>query len=257
LLGAVRDISDIQARPLRIRKPRELSPTEPPTICPMRRLALPTALIIVAALATAPAPAAKPHHGHPQLDAKAKPIDGKLRRQITGSSWHQGCPVPRSKLRLVVVNHWDFHDKVDRGRLIVKKSMTSEIVGAMRSLYRQHFPIRRMELVDRYGADDHRSMNADNTSAFNCREIAGQPGVWSQHAYGRAIDLNPRENPYVTASGYVSPPAGAPYADRSRHSKGMVHRGDRAFKTFKRVGWEWGGDWSYPKDYQHFSANGH
>jgi hypothetical protein len=40
-----------------------------------------------------------------------------------------------------------------------------------------------MELIDAYGADDHRSIRADNTSAFNCRFVAGHPGVWSQHAF--------------------------------------------------------------------------
>jgi hypothetical protein len=184
-----------------------------------------------------------------------RPIEGRIRRLITGSSWHHGCPVSRSKLRLVRLNHWNFHGGIDRGSLIVKKSMAPKIVTAMRGLFRNRYPIRRMELVDHFGADDHRSMNADNTSAFNCREVNGQPGVWSQHAYGRAIDLNPRENPYVTASGFVSPPAGEPYADRSRHAKGMVHRGDRTFDAFKKVGWGWGGDWPYPKDFQHFSSN--
>ena len=95
------------------------------------------------------------------------------------------------------------------------------------------------------GADDHRSMAADNTSAFNCRFVAGSDGVWSEHAYGRALDLNPLENPYVTESGYVSPPAGAPFADRSRHRRGMVHRGGpvgpehanrRAQEVYARLG---------------------
>ena len=91
-------------------------------------------------------------------------------------------------------------------------------------LYRLRYPIRRMELIDRYGADDHRSMAADNTSAFNCRFVAGTQR-WSMHAYGLAIDLNPVENPYVSGS-HVSPPAGEPYADRSRHAAGMIHAGD-------------------------------
>jgi hypothetical protein len=114
-----------------------------------------------------------------------------------------------------------------------------------------------MRLVDAYGAEDHRSMAADNTSAFNCRFVAGSDGVWSEHAYGRALDLNPLENPYVTESGYVSPPAGAPFADRSRHRRGMVHHGGPVVASFARVGWEWGGNWPWPKDYQHFSASGH
>jgi hypothetical protein len=57
----------------------------------------------------------------------------------------------------------------------------------------------------------------------------------------------------VTESGYVSPPAGAPYADRSRYAKGLIHRAGPVVATF---GWRWGGSWAWPKDFQHFSATG-
>jgi hypothetical protein len=125
----------------------------------------------------------------------------------------------------------------------------------MRELFGLRFPIRRMRLVDAYGADDHRSMAADNTSAFNCRFVAGT-GRWSEHAYGHAIDVNPVENPYVTDGGHVSPPAGAPYADRSRRAAGLIHRRGPVVAAFAKNGWKWGGNWSWPKDYQHFSASG-
>jgi hypothetical protein len=130
------------------------------------------------------------------------------------------------------------------------------VLGVFERLYRDRYPIRRMRLIDKYGASDRKSMAADNTSAFNCRFVAGRPGVWSQHAYGRAIDVNPIENPYVTSSGHVSPPAGRPFADRSRKVPGMIHAGDATVRAFAAAGWEWGGNWSWPKDYQHFSSNG-
>ena len=95
-------------------------------------------------------------------------------------------------------------------------------VRVFRRLYEERFPIRRMRLVDRYGADDDRSMAADNTSAFNCRLRAGSSTEWSQHAYGRAIDVNPVENPFVTPT-HVSPPAGVAYVDRTQHLPGMIH----------------------------------
>lgn len=184
-------------------------------------------------------------------------IDRGTRERMTGVSWHRGCPVGFGELRLLTVRHWGFDHRPHRGRLVVNRDAATAMLGAMRSLYRLHFPIRQMRLVDAYGADDHRSMAADNTSAFNCRTVAGSGGVWSEHAYGRALDLNPLENPYVTASGYVSPPAGAPFADRSRHRRGMVHRGGPVVEAFAAVSWKWGGNWPWPKDYQHFSATGH
>ena len=106
-----------------------------------------------------------------------------------------------------------------------------------------------------YQADDQASMRANNTSAFNCREIDGRPGTWSQHSYGRAVDVNPLVNPWVRGS-QVDPPEGAPYADRSARVPGGLYAGDDAIAAFAAVGWEWGGNWSGSKDYQHFSANG-
>ena len=189
----------------------------------------------------------------PEFKAETKRITGNVRRRITGSSWRAGCPVPRSRLRLIRAKHWNFTGDVDWGALIVHRNEKREVVRALRKLFRAEFPIRRMKLIDKYGADDHRSMRADNTSAFNCRFVAGTTR-WSEHAYGRAIDLNPVENPYVSGS-HVSPPAGRPYADRSREAKGMVHRGDDAWDAFHAVGWRWGGQWPGPST-QHFSATG-
>lgn len=227
----------------------------------MRALAL--ALIALGAALPAPLsgsartaePAAPARAQAPRFDADTKRITGRVRRTITGSSWHQGCPVPRSKLRLIRATYWDFQRDVERGALIVHKRHMRRIVGVLRDLFDDRFPIRRMNLIDRYGADDHRSMEADNTSAFNCRFVNGT-NRWSMHAYGKAIDINPIENPYVTPSGYVSPPAGRPYADRSRDAKGMIHRADGTYDAFRDAGWRWGGDWSGTRDYQHFSSNG-
>ena len=208
-------------------------------------------LALLLALAfSAPAQAAPP-----AFQGRAESIGAELRQRMTGVSWHPGCPVGLNRLRLLTVSHWGFDGEVHRGRLVVNQDAAGEMLGAMRSLFRLHYPIRQLRLVDAYGADDHRSMDADNTSAFNCRFVAGT-STWSEHAYGRALDLNPRENPYVTASGYVSPPAGAPYADRSQRAPGLIHRGGPVVRAFAAVGWEWGGNWAWPKDYQHFSASG-
>jgi D-alanyl-D-alanine carboxypeptidase len=212
--------------------------------------------LTVLAVAVAPPALAEARADAPPFRAKLERIDAETRARMSGVSWHPGCPVGFAGLRLLRVSHWGFDGRVHRGRLVVNRDAARGMLAVMRSLYRQRFPIRRMRLVDAYGADDHRSMAADNTSAFNCRFVAGRPGVWSEHAYGRAIDVNPIENPYVTDSGYVSPPAGAPYASRSRHSKGMIHRDGAVVAAFAAIGWEWAGNWAWPKDYQHFSATG-
>jgi hypothetical protein len=215
------------------------------------------ALAVAAVLALAATPPARAKRGEAEVfRGSVERIDAATRARMNGVSWHPGCPVGFADLRLLTVSHWGFDGQTHRGRLVVHRDSARTMLKTMRSLYRLRFSIRQMRLVDAFGADDHRSMAADNTSAFNCRFVAGSSGVWSEHAYGRAIDVNPLENPYVTASGHVSPSAGAPFADRAHHRRGMIHGGGPVVRAFAAAGWEWGGNWPWPKDYQHFSATG-
>jgi hypothetical protein len=113
-----------------------------------------------------------------------------------------------------------------------------------------------MELVDRYKGSDFKSIEADNTSAFNCRNATGSSS-WSQHAYGLAVDLNTCENPYVHPNGHIEHPHCVKYGNRKRHDPGVIHSGDHVVRAFRSIGWGWGGSWGGPWDFQHFSANGH
>jgi hypothetical protein len=215
------------------------------------------AVILTAILSMTPMEAAAPQEQTSRgFYADVSRISPRLARRMRGKSWHRGCPVPIRRLRLIRVSYHDFHGDRRIGKLVANRGAVRALVRAMRSMYRNGFKIRRMYLVDRYEGNDRRSMRADNTSAFNCRFVSGTTR-WSEHAYGKAIDINPVENPYVRSDGSVSPRSGRPYADRTRHAKGMIHAGDATVRAFRRVGWGWGGYWRSAKDYQHFSASGH
>jgi hypothetical protein len=219
-------------------------------------LALVAAITVAAAAGSADRGAGAEPSDPPAFTGKASVIDPKTRARMTGVSWRRGCPVGLANLRLLKVSYWGFDQAPHQGRLVVHRGLAAGVLRVLETLYENRFPIRRMRLIDAYGGGDRKSMAADNTSAFNCRFVAGRPGVWSQHAYGRAIDLNPIENPYVTGSGHVSPPAGRRFADRSKKVPGGVYAGDATVGAFAAAGWEWAGNWPWPKDYQHFSSNG-
>jgi D-alanyl-D-alanine carboxypeptidase len=184
-----------------------------------------------------------------------EPLSLALRETMTGRSWHKGCPVALDDLRLLRVTHWGFDGRVRTGRLVVHRDVAADLVSVFRRLYRGRFRIRRMVPVDAYGASDFRSIEADNTSAFNCRHVDGTTR-WSNHAYGTAIDINPIENPYVGSSGTTSHSASVPYLRRTPARQGMAIEGGVLVAAFDSVGWGWGGRWSGVKDYQHFSAEG-
>ncbi|MCG5219722.1 M15 family metallopeptidase [Streptosporangium sp. KLBMP 9127] len=179
----------------------------------------------------------------------------KVTRAQVPYSWRPGCPVPLGDLRMVTMTYWGFDDRAHTGELVVHKAVTDDIQKVFKRLYGWRFPIKKMERVDAYKGDDFDSIEANNTSAFNCRPATGSSS-WSKHAYGRAIDINPRENPYVTADGSVAHKNARKFADRPVDAPGVINPGDRVVRAFESLGWEWGGYWSGTKDYQHFSKGG-
>jgi hypothetical protein len=178
-----------------------------------------------------------------------------LRAQLRKTSWHPGCPVGLGDLRYMRIAYWGFDHHAHLGEMVANSSATPALRRAFATLFAARFPIRQMRLVDRYGGSDYASIQADNTSAFNCRNATGT-SHWSQHAFGLAVDINPIENPYVYANGTTTHAASRPYLNRSDVRAGMAVAGGTLVRAFDAVGWGWGGRWPLPTDFQHFSANG-
>ncbi len=169
------------------------------------------------------------------------------------SSHRAGCPVASSDLRLLELTYAGFDGDAHTGEMVVHRSVAPDVVAAFRAAYAARFSIARMELVDAFGGSDDASMAANNTSAYNCRRTTSGAG-WSEHAYGRAVDVNPVQNPYVSGS-TVLPAAGRSFLDR-RARPGVLRAGDPIVGTLTARGWGWGGSWRTLKDYQHLSRSG-
>ncbi|HEY9189497.1 MAG TPA: M15 family metallopeptidase [Sulfurovum sp.] len=178
-------------------------------------------------------------------------------RMVEGNSWRKGCPVPLNDLRYLRMTHINFNGEEERGEMIVHKEVSAEVIAIFEALYAMGYPIRKMKLVSEYSGSDWHSIESDNTSAFNCRKATGSQ-KWSKHSYGKAIDINPIENPYISRKGTISHKASERYRKRAHQKstyadKALLLKNDAAVQLFKKHGWKWGGDWSGVKDYQHFS----
>ncbi|WP_167880329.1 CapA family protein [Nocardioides guangzhouensis] len=194
-------------------------------------------------------------HARPPYVASVRPIGPALRHRMRFSH-HAGCPVPLSDLRHLRMRYVGFDGRAHLGEMVVHAVHAAPVTRVFGRLYDAGFPIRRMRLVDAYRGDDDRSMAADNTSAYNCRRVAGTD-TWSEHAYGAAVDVNPVENPWL--HGTVDPPAGRRHAGLDRSGSGPLPAGTIGargvvVRAFAGIGWGWGGAWSTSQDYQHFSA---
>jgi hypothetical protein len=212
------------------------------------------AALVVVSCASAPTSPAAQSTGptHPTSAAPRGPVVTAVTAGELGATWHPDCPVAPDQLRRVEVDYIGFDNQTHRGTLVVNEGVVADVIAIFGELERQRYPIAKMQTVEHYPkADDELSMEDNNTSAFNCRPIPSGTS-WSLHAYGRAVDVNPLINPYLTKSGDLQPKTAAAYLDRSRPEPGMLHVGDPAVRAFTDRGWIWGGSWHNPIDYQHF-----
>jgi hypothetical protein len=211
--------------------------------------------VVVASLAAGVAAVAQS-----EPKARVERLDAAARKTMVGVTWSPGCPVGLDDLRRVVVPFVDFDGARRQGALVVHRDVAVAVGRVFEALFAAQFPIARMDPIEVFRGDDDASTMANNSSAFNCRPSYGADGKltkrWSQHAYGRAIDVNPVQNPYVLADGSVLDSAARPYLDRSSGAPGMAIRKGVLVAAFAAEGWKWGGNWRSSKDYQHFSVTG-
>jgi hypothetical protein len=212
--------------------------------------ALAAVLTAVIALAIAVVAPSEQAHAAPAFESRISLVTASE----LWASWRPGCPVGPDQLRRVTASHWGFDGAVHTGEIIVNADLAGEVAAIFRDLYAQGFPIERMLPVEHYAGDDDATMADNDSSGFNCRPVTGGT-AWSNHAYGRAIDINPIQNPYVRGS-TVLPPAGRSYLDRSTAGTGKILAGSGVVDAFGARGWTWGGNWTSPRDYMHFERAG-
>ncbi len=161
-----------------------------------------------------------------------------------------GLEIPaaiRDTLALIEVPYVSFDAHEQQGQLVIHQELANEVISLFQDLYTHRFPIYKMVPVAAYGWNDVASMEDNNTSAFNYRHIIGT-GLLSNHSLGRAIDINPLQNPYYALDGNVYPA----HAIHDLAVPGTLYADSVAVSLFKEKGWTWIGDRKEHKDYQHF-----
>ncbi|WP_265566951.1 M15 family metallopeptidase [Streptomyces hygroscopicus] len=177
----------------------------------------------------------------PEADARILEVTpDQWRRMVAAGMVYKECPVSsRSQLRRVVMNHYGFDGKVKRGTLVVNTDVAESVARIFTILFNEKFPIRSMEPLEEFNGDDHASAKADNTSDFNCRrpDQINAPAPESPHANGRAIDVNPMENPWKDPRCGCWSPSGK-FRQR-KEGPGVILKGDLLWRTFVKEGWVW------------------
>lgn len=198
----------------------------------------------------APVPSAPPVDGSFRSTVSAVPLDVLAR-----STWTSACPVTADELRYVTVTFVGFDGLAHTGELLVHASIVDDVVAIFGALHAAAFPLEEVRVIALEELDVPPTGDGNVTSAFVCRPTVGGTR-WSEHAFGRAIDINPFHNPYVRGD-LVLPELASAYVDRERRRPGMIADGDSVTAAFAARGWRWGGQWTgRAVDWMHFSPSG-
>jgi len=164
--------------------------------------------------------------------------------------------------------HYDYDGNTKVGELIVNKIIKDKTIDILKKSFENKIQFNSFKLVDDYFITDdddrteidNRSIADNNSYGFFYRKIYGTERL-SNHSYGCAIDINPRENPYLPyRNGEYD------YTNLTELDKKYLHNREESdnphiitqrspiYKIFKSQKFEWGGDWEHTKDYQHYEA---
>lgn len=152
----------------------------------------------------------------------------------------------KDKLVLISVEYFSFDNLLHRGQIVIHKDLAKDIIEIFEMIKQKKFPIEKVIPINYYNWSDEASMEANNTSAFNFRKVKESKKM-SAHALGRAIDINPKQNPHIKNGKYYPP-----NSDYDPKREGTITANSFIVKEFKKRGWSWGGNWKSSKDYQHF-----
>jgi D-alanyl-D-alanine carboxypeptidase len=196
------------------------------------------------------------------VDDLPPPADGGFHSTIEAvpssvlarSTWTSGCPVAATDLRYVTVSFRGFDGLAHTGELLVNARAADALVTVFGKLFAQGYPIERMRVTSAAELNAPPTGDGNTTGAFVCRPVRGQK-IWSQHAYGLAVDVNPFQNPYHKGD-VVLPELATSYLQRSNVRAGMIGPDGPVVRAFASVGWQWGGDYRSLRDFMHFSADG-
>ena len=185
----------------------------------------------------------------------AEPIPDGVWQRMQGKTYKENPYIGRDDLRHIRALHWDYDNQMHVGEMIVNKQIAECVARILRQLFDAKYPIQRMLLPDVYDADDETQMRDNNSSCFCYRTIAGSANL-SKHARGLAVDINTLYNPYykdrADGTRYIQPATAEAYCDRTWDFPYKIDHDDLCFRLFTEAGFEWGGDWTSCKDFQHF-----
>lgn len=129
----------------------------------------------------------------------------------------------------VGITYYDFNGDIQTGILQVHKDIVEATKRVFHKLFNLKFPIYKVS--PSFNRPDRDIILDNHTTGYNYRKVDGKD-ILSNHAYGRAIDINPKNNP--------AKPSSMPEVYDESIEIGKIT--PEIVEVFKSEGFQWGGE---------------
>jgi len=156
---------------------------------------------------------------------------------------------------LLDVEYFSFDGRLHRGQIVLHKELVGDVNAMFELVVETRFPISKVvpNAHPEYNFDTKKLVFDHNvTYGFGYRKVKDTDKL-SLHAYGRAIDINPLQNPYIRyrdGQEIIFPPK----TKWNPKIPGTLTKDAEIIKFMKSRGWQWGGHWTKQggvTDYMH------
>jgi hypothetical protein len=133
------------------------------------------------------------------------------------------------QITTIDVEYLGFDNITHVGKIQINKSIKNRTISVFRELLNKRFKISNIDISD--GRSDKSIILKNDSTAYNFRTVLGEDRL-SKHAFGFAIDINPKNNP-------AKPSEMFDIYDTTI-TKGVID--GNIIGIFKENGFEWGGE---------------
>lgn len=133
------------------------------------------------------------------------------------------------QITTIEVKYLDFNNTIQVGKIQVNKSIKKRAISVFKELLDKRFKISNVDIAN--DRSDKSIILKNDSTGYNFRTVLGENKL-SKHAFGYAIDINPKNNP-------AKPSKMFDIYDTTI-TKGVIGR--NIIGIFKSCGFEWGGE---------------
>lgn len=175
-------------------------------------------------------------------------IPDEIYDKIFGTTLFDDSPVKRENLVYLTIPYYNFDGETELGHMIVNKKVADDVLSIFAELYSVKYPIEKMDIAEAFDSSQSALLNSTELASKGSNNTCAlyysvENGEFLPHAFGTAIDVNPKINPSRDIYGAPVPKNAGKYANGDDltevEQSAKITEESEIYRIFTEHGWTW------------------